>query len=66
MLEELKRRGLLYVDDGSVQGSTAGQIAGAIGLDYSVVSVQIDAGNVAKQGWPNSRPQQSSGARRSA
>ncbi|HJZ45172.1 MAG TPA: divergent polysaccharide deacetylase family protein [Hyphomicrobiaceae bacterium] len=49
VLEELKRRGLLYVDDGSVQGSTAGQIAGAIGLDYSVVSVQIDAGNVAKQ-----------------
>jgi polysaccharide deacetylase 2 family uncharacterized protein YibQ len=49
VLEELKRRGLLYVDDGSVQGSMAGQIAGAIGLDYSVVSVQIDAGNVAKQ-----------------
>ena len=49
VLEELKRRGLLYVDDGSVQGSTAGQIAGAIGLDYSVVSVQIDADNVAKQ-----------------
>jgi polysaccharide deacetylase 2 family uncharacterized protein YibQ len=49
VLEELKRRGLLYIDDGSVQESTAGQIAGAIGLDYSVVSVQIDAGNVAKQ-----------------
>jgi uncharacterized protein len=49
VLEELKRRGLLYVDDGSVQGSMAGQIAGAIGLDYSVVSIQIDAGNVAKQ-----------------
>jgi len=49
VLEELKRRGLLYVDDGSVKDSTAGQIAGAIGLDYSVVSVQIDAGNVAKQ-----------------
>ena len=49
VLEELKRRGLLYIDDGSVQGSTVGQIAGAIGLDYSVVSVQIDAGNVATQ-----------------
>ena len=49
VLEELKRRGLLYIDDGSVKDSTAGQIAGAIGLDYSVVSVQIDAGNVAKQ-----------------
>jgi len=43
ILEEMKSRGLLYVDDGSVQGSTAGQIAGTIGLDYSVASVQIDA-----------------------
>lgn len=49
VLEEMKRRGLLYVDDGSVQDSTAGQIAGAIGLDFSVVSVQIDPANVAKQ-----------------
>jgi len=49
VLEEMKRRGLLYVDDGSVQDSAAGQIAGAIGLDYSVVSVQIDPANVAKQ-----------------
>jgi polysaccharide deacetylase 2 family uncharacterized protein YibQ len=48
VLEELKRRGLLYVDDGG-QTSTAGQIAGAIGLDYSVVSVQLDEGNVASQ-----------------
>lgn len=43
VLEELKRRGLLYVDDGSVQQSTAGQIAGVVGLDYSIASVQIDA-----------------------
>jgi polysaccharide deacetylase 2 family uncharacterized protein YibQ len=43
VLEEVKARGLLYIDDGSVQGSTAGQIAGTIGLDYSVASVQIDA-----------------------
>jgi polysaccharide deacetylase 2 family uncharacterized protein YibQ len=48
VLEELKRRGLLYVDDAG-QGSTAGQIAGAIGLNYSVVSVQLDSGNVAGQ-----------------
>lgn len=47
VLEELKRRGLLYVDDGSAPDSTAGQIANAIGLDYSVVSVQIDAGQSA-------------------
>jgi polysaccharide deacetylase 2 family uncharacterized protein YibQ len=43
VLEELKRRGLLYVDDGSVEGSTAGRVASAIGLDFSVASVQIDA-----------------------
>ena len=49
VLEELKRRGLLYVDDGSVKDSTVSQIAGTIGLDYSVASVQIDASNLAKQ-----------------
>jgi polysaccharide deacetylase 2 family uncharacterized protein YibQ len=42
VLEELKARGLLYLDDGSVQQSTAGQIAGVLGLDYSVANVQID------------------------
>ena len=31
------------------RNSTVSQIAGTIGLDYSVVSVQIDAGNLAKQ-----------------
>jgi polysaccharide deacetylase 2 family uncharacterized protein YibQ len=53
VLEEVKARGLLYVDDGSVQGSTAGQIASTIGLDYSVATVQIDANaspaDIAKQ-----------------
>jgi polysaccharide deacetylase 2 family uncharacterized protein YibQ len=53
VLEEVKSRGLLYVDDGSVQTSTAGQIANTIGLDYSVASVQIDANaspaDIAKQ-----------------
>jgi hypothetical protein len=43
VLEELKRRGLLYVDDGGGGGSKGSEIAGAIGLDYSVVSVQIDS-----------------------
>ena len=49
VLEELKRRGLLYVDDGSAKDSTVSQIARAIGLDYSVANVQIDPGNLAKQ-----------------
>ena len=52
VFEELKRRGLLFVDDGTVQGSAAPSIASAIGLDYSTASVQIDAqsaGDIAKQ-----------------
>jgi uncharacterized protein len=52
VLEEVKSRGLLYVDDGSVQGSTAGQIASTIGLDYSVATVQINEASpadIAKQ-----------------
>jgi uncharacterized protein len=45
MLEELKGRGLLYVDDGSAPRSTAAQIAATLGLDYSVAQVQIDSEN---------------------
>ena len=43
VLEELKARGLLFVDDGTVKDSTGSQIAGAIGLDYAAADVQIDA-----------------------
>jgi polysaccharide deacetylase 2 family uncharacterized protein YibQ len=53
VLEELKRRGLLYVDGGNAQDSIVLQIANTIGLDYSAVSVQIDAdqsaADIAKQ-----------------
>lgn len=49
VLEEVKRRGLLYVDDGSVPASNTGQIGNTIGLDFAVASVQIDGGDVAKQ-----------------
>ena len=42
VLEEIKARGLLYLDDGSAPHSTAGQIAGALGLDYSVANIEID------------------------
>jgi uncharacterized protein len=48
VLEDVKRRGLLYFDDGSVETSTAGQIARVLGLEYSVAQVQLDAGNMAK------------------
>ena len=43
MLEEIKARGLLFVDDGTVKNSAAPKVAGAIGLDYAAADVEIDA-----------------------
>ena len=43
VLEEVKARGLLFVDDGTREGFAAGQIASTIGLDYATANVQIDA-----------------------
>jgi len=48
VLEGVKRRGLLYLDDGSVEGSVAGQVAKEVGLDYSVAQVQLDAAQMSK------------------
>ena len=48
VLEEIKRRGLLYVDIGGQPGSTASQIASSLGIDYSVAGAEID-GDVAQQ-----------------
>ena len=51
VLKEIKERGLLYLDDGAAEGSTAGRIAGVLGLDYAVANIQIDAaspGGIAK------------------
>lgn len=50
VLEELKRRGLIYFDDGTVPSSTGAQIASVLGLDYSSADVQLDAasGGLAK------------------
>jgi polysaccharide deacetylase 2 family uncharacterized protein YibQ len=42
VLEEVKRRGLVYLDDGSVEASAAGEIAKRLGLDYSVAHVRLD------------------------
>jgi len=42
VLEEVKSRGLLYLDDGTASASTAGQIARDLGLDYSVSHIVID------------------------
>jgi len=43
VLEELRSRGLIYVDDGTSARSTAGQIARDLGLGFSVAQVLIDA-----------------------
>jgi polysaccharide deacetylase 2 family uncharacterized protein YibQ len=43
VLEEVKARGLLFVDDGTTQNSAGAQIAGTIGLDYGAADVDIDA-----------------------
>jgi uncharacterized protein len=43
VLEEIKARGLLFVDDGTVKDSAGSQVAGTIGLDYAAADVQIDA-----------------------
>jgi polysaccharide deacetylase 2 family uncharacterized protein YibQ len=48
VLEDLKHRGLFYLEDGSIENSIAGQIARALGLEYSVAQVQLDAGNMPK------------------
>lgn len=45
VLAELKKRGLLYLDKGSIGSSTGLEIANGIGLDYAVTQVQLDGGN---------------------
>jgi uncharacterized protein len=49
VLEEAKRRGLLYIDAEGAQDSAVPNIAKTIGLDFSVASVQIDTGDPAQQ-----------------
>lgn len=45
---ELRERGLLYVDDGSVKSSLARHVAGASGLPFSQAHIQIDTVNTRK------------------
>jgi polysaccharide deacetylase 2 family uncharacterized protein YibQ len=42
VLEETKRRGLIYLDDGSVNGSATGEVARGLDLEYSVAQVQLE------------------------
>ncbi len=43
VLEEIKSRGLIFLDDGTAARSTAGQIAKDLGLGFSAAHIQIDA-----------------------
>jgi uncharacterized protein len=49
VLEELKRRGLLYIDGEATKESPTEKVAKAIGLDYFAVNVQLDGGDPAQQ-----------------
>jgi len=48
VLQEAKRRGLIYLDDGSVEGSVAGQIAEELELEYATAQVLLEAGSLDK------------------
>ncbi len=43
----MKHRGLIYFDDGSVDGSAAGQVAKSLAVDYSIAQVQLEPGKMA-------------------
>lgn len=49
VLEEIKSRGLIYLDDGTAAGSTAGQIARDLGVEYSVSQISIDEAQNVKE-----------------
>jgi uncharacterized protein len=49
MFEELKRRGLLYLSDGTTDVSVTDRVATALQLEYDVADVQLDAGRIDRQ-----------------
>jgi polysaccharide deacetylase 2 family uncharacterized protein YibQ len=49
MFEELKRRGLLYLSDGTTDVSVTDRVATALQLEYDVADVQLDAGHIDRQ-----------------
>ncbi len=46
MFEELKRRGLLYLSDGTTDASVTDRVATALQLEYDVADVRLDAGRI--------------------
>lgn len=49
VFEELKRRGLIYLSDGSTDGAVTDRVAAALGLQYDVADVQLDVGRIDSQ-----------------
>ena len=49
VLEELKRRGLIYLDDGSVDTSVAGRVATALQLEHAKADILLDLGRMDQQ-----------------
>jgi polysaccharide deacetylase 2 family uncharacterized protein YibQ len=48
VLAEVKRRGLLYLDDGSVEGSAAPEIAKDLELEYATAQINLESGSIDK------------------
>ena len=48
VLEEIKQRGLIYVNDGAVEGSAAGELAGSLELEFAKAHVRLEPGALAK------------------
>ncbi|WP_108682575.1 divergent polysaccharide deacetylase family protein [Methyloceanibacter sp. wino2] len=49
VFEELKRRGLVYLADGSTDAAVTKRVAAALELEYDVADVQLDAGRIDSQ-----------------
>ncbi|MEM7191345.1 MAG: divergent polysaccharide deacetylase family protein [Pseudomonadota bacterium] len=49
VFEEVKRRGLLYLSDGSVDEEVAGRVATAIQLEHDAADVRLDEGRMDQQ-----------------
>jgi len=48
VLAEVKQRGLLYLDDGSIEGSTAPEIAKDLELEYATAQINLEADSLDK------------------
>jgi polysaccharide deacetylase 2 family uncharacterized protein YibQ len=49
VFEELKRRGLVYLSDGSTDADVTDRVASALELEYDIADVQLDDGRIDSQ-----------------